>query len=288
MTSHPAIATIETPLTTAVAKRAARTGRFFEPFRPISPRREIVLGLLAWLTLLGVWYAVVAAGWANPKLLPYPHQVLQALAVLVQERGYLGDVWVSILRVLTSFGAAAAIAIPLGLLMGSFRSIEAIVNPIVSPARYLPAPSFAPLLLMWFGAGDLQKLMLLGLGVIWFLVTLVADVAKDTREDLVETSLTLGGNRRDVFLTVVVPQSLPGIVTALRQMLAVSWTYLVIAEIIAATDGIGAMMMRAKRFVRTDDIMAGILTIGLLGIAFDLLFRALHRAAFPYLWRSAD
>ena len=172
---------------------------------------------------------------------------------------------------------------PLGILMGSFKRVEAFFNPLVSAWRYLPAPSFIPLLLMWFGTGDGQKLALLFIGVIWFLITLIMDHVKAVRTELIETSVTLGGNRWQVLWTVVIPASLPNIFVAMRQMLAVSWTYLVIAEIVAATDGIGAVMMRAKRFLHVDKIMAGILVIGILGLLFDFLFRLAHRVMFRYL-----
>ena len=101
---------------------------------------------------------------------------------------------------------------------------------------------------MWFGTGDGQKIALLFIGVIWFLITIIMDHVKSVRTELIETSMTLGGSRWQILWTVVIPASMPNIMMAMRQMLAVSWTYLVIAEIVAATTGIGAMMMRAKRF----------------------------------------
>ena len=106
---------------------------------------------------------------------------------------------------------------------------------------------------------------------------------KGVRGELIETGQTLGGTRWQILLTVIVPAVLPNVVTAMRQMLAVSWTYLVIAEIVASTNGIGAMMMRAKRFIHTDEIIAGIIVIGALGLSFDYMFRMLHRLLFPYL-----
>jgi NitT/TauT family transport system permease protein len=114
------------------------------------------------------------------------------------------------------------------------------------------------------------------------------DHVKLVRAELIETSMTLGGSRWQILRTVVIPASLPNIVIAMRQMLAVSWTYLVIAEIVAATSGIGAVMMRAKRFLHVDKIMAGIIVIGVLGLFFDFLFRVAHKKLFPYLREQAD
>ncbi|MCP5072730.1 MAG: ABC transporter permease [Rhodobacteraceae bacterium] len=273
----------ETDLGPEVTALRHRRRRFFDYKTDIPLSWTILLGVLAWVLLFGLWEFAVYRQWAIEILLPGPGKVLSALYVLFAENDFLTDVAVSVGRVLFSFLLASLVAVPLGILMGSFRSVEAFFNPLVSAWRYLPAPSFIPLLLMWLGAGESQKLALLIIGVIWFLITLIMDHTKSVQADLIHTAVTLGGNRRQVLWTVVVPAALPGIVVAMRQMLAVSWTYLVIAEIVAANSGIGAMMMRAKRFIHVDQIMAGILVIGVLGLLFDFLLRQLHRKAFPYL-----
>ncbi|WP_272009915.1 ABC transporter permease [Roseovarius sp. ZX-A-9] len=260
-----------------------RRKRVFEFKSDISAGWRILLGVSVWVVFFALWQFVTWLELTPAILFPEPGKVVQALYVLFTENGFHKDVLISIKRVLISFALASAVAVPLGVLMGSFRTVEAFFSPLVSAWRYLPAPSFIPLLLMWFGAGEGEKLALLFIGVIWFLITLIADHTKAISADLINTSVTLGGSRWQVLRTVVVPAALPNIIVAMRQMLAVSWTYLVIAEITAADAGIGAMMMRAKRFLHVDQIMAGILVIGVLGLAFDYLLRLLHRTAFPYL-----
>jgi NitT/TauT family transport system permease protein len=250
---------------------------------PISQRATLCLGIAVWVLFFGLWEMAVFLGWVNVVFMPPPQKVVTALYSLFVHDSFLVDVGVSVYRIVVSFAIACLVAIPLGILMGSFKAVEAFFNPLVSAWRYLPAPAFIPLLLMWFGTGDTQKIALLFLGVIWFLITLIMDHVKSVRTELIETSVTLGGNRWQVLWTVVIPASMPNIVVAMRQMLAVSWTYLVIAEIVAATNGIGAMMMRARRFMHVDNIMAGILIIGLLGLLFDLLFRLTYRWLFPYI-----
>ena len=266
-----------------VPRRRKNKRRFFEFKKDIPRSWAICLGLLAWISFFGFWEYAVWQQWANEILLPGPGKVLNALYVLFFENSFLTDVGISVGRVVVSFGLACLVAIPLGILMGTFRTVEAFFNPLVSAWRYLPAPSFIPLLLMWFGAGNTQKLALLFIGVIWFLITLIMDHTKSVQADLIRTAVTLGGNRLQVLRTVIVPAAMPDVLIAMRQMLAVSWTYLVIAEITAADAGIGAMMMRAKRFLHVDQIMAGILVIGILGLLFDFLLKQLHRFAFPYL-----
>ncbi len=250
--------------------------------RPVSVTLRVVLGVAAWFIFLGIWQYAATADLAPQRLFPPPTQVISALETLFSEQNFQADVLASLRRVAISFALAFAFALPLGLFMGAFPVVAAFFNPLVSPFRYLPAPAFIPLLLMWLGAGDTQKIALLFLGVVWFLVTLIADHVRSVRMELIETALTLGASTRQVLGGVVFRASLPGLVDIARQMLAVSWTYLIIAEIVAATDGIGAMIMRARRFVRVDEVMAGIVMIGILGLLLDLLFRLLHWKLFPY------
>ncbi|HEX9770435.1 MAG TPA: ABC transporter permease [Kiloniellales bacterium] len=260
-----------------------RRQRWLEFKTPVSRSAVVALGVAVWVLFFALWEIAVARAWVNELFMPPPHKVLIGLYELFVQNAFVIDVGISIYRIAVSFAAACLVAVPLGILMGSFRRIEAFVNPLVSAWRYLPAPSFIPLLLMWFGTGDEQKIALLFIGVLWFLITLIMDHVKAVRTELIETAMTLGGDRWQILWTVVIPASMPNIVVAMRQMLAVSWTYLVIAEIVAATTGIGAVMMRAKRFLHVDKIMASIIIIGLLGLLFDYLFRLAHRLLFPYL-----
>ncbi|MDF1859058.1 MAG: ABC transporter permease [Verrucomicrobiales bacterium] len=256
----------------------------FEFRKPVGRRLKYALGASAWILFLLGWHLLAISSLTPDALLPTPGKVVTALYDLIAERGFGTDILQSVKRILISFAIALSIALPLGIMMGAFPVVESFLNPLVSPFRYLPAPSFVPLLLMWLGTGDGQKIALLVIGVVWFLVTLLMDNTKAVKQEIVECSRTLGATRKSVIWHVILPASLPSYMDTARQMLAVSWTYLVIAEIVAATDGIGAMMMRAKRFVRVEDILAGILVIGILGLLFDLLFRLLHRLWFRYLY----
>jgi len=264
-------------------KPGSRAGPRLGIRQKVSRSQAILSGIAIWVLFFAVWEAVSAAGLVNDLLVPAPSKVLATLYQLFAERGLLDDVLVSVGRVAISFALACLVAIPLGIAMGAFPAIEAVLNPFVSAWRYLPAPSFIPILLMWFGTGEGPKLALLIIGVIFFLITLIMDHTSDVRSELIETALTLGAGRWTTLRTVILPAVLPNILVAMRQMLAVSWTYLVIAEIVASTTGVGAMMMRARRFLHTDEIMSGIIVIGILGLACDTLFRLLHRVLFPYL-----
>jgi len=260
--------------------------RLFEYNRAIPVSWSIALGIAVWALFGGLWELAVANGWVNALFMPSPHKVVATLITMLTERGFLSDIGISIYRILASFLLACAVAIPLGVLMGAFRIVDAFFNPFVSAWRYLPAPAFIPLLLMWFGTGEGSKLALLFIGVIFFLITLIMDHTRAVRAELIETALTLGASRTQILRTIVLPAVAPNILISMRQMLAVSWTYLVIAEIIAASDGIGAVMMRGQRFMKVDEIMAGIVVIGILGLCFEFLFRFLQRIFFRYLPRE--
>ncbi len=264
-------------------KAVQRKQRWFEYKKPIPWKWILSLGIAVWVIFFALWEIAVALGWVTELLVPTPQKVIAALYEQIVHKGFAVDILISIYRIILSFAAACTIAIPLGILMGSFRAAESFFNPFVMAWRYLPAPSFIPILLMWFGTGDAPKLALLFIGVVFFLITMVMDYTKSVGNELLETAMTLGGNRWQILWTVIVPAVMPNIVVAMRQMLAVSWTYLVIAEIVASSTGIGAMMMRAKRFLHTDHIMAGIVVIGVLGLAFDFLFKKAHRLLFPYI-----
>jgi NitT/TauT family transport system permease protein len=242
-----------------------------------------LLGLLGAALFLGVWQlGHHLTDEAARRFFPTVDDVFAALVVLFRDRGFLDDVIASCIRIFVSFFAAAAIAIPLGVMMGCFRNVRSLLNPTLAGWRYLPAASFMPLLLVWFGPTDMAKLALLFIGVIFFLTALILDNVEAVPDEYVEASLTMGASRWGVVTGVVVPAAAPAIFDSMRNMIAVGWTYLVIAEIVGAVDGIGAMMMRAGRTLSVDMIMAGILTIGVLGVLTDVLFRVVARVTLPW------
>ena len=261
--------------------------RFLELRTQPVASKSVFLGVLGCLLFLGIWeLAHYATPESSRKFMPPVSDVVTALYTLFAERNFLHDVMISCYRVFASFAMASLVAVPLGILMGCFGNLKALLNPILSGWRYLPAASFIPLLLVWFGPTDSAKLALLFIGVMFFLLTLVLDNTLAVPKEFVEASLTMGASRQEVVRKVVVPAAMPAIFDSMRNMIAVGWTYLVIAEIVASTTGIGAVMMRGQRFLKVDEIMAGILVIGVLGLIFDFLFRWAHRSLFPYVPRG--
>ena len=249
----------------------------------ITNPQAITLGIAGVIIWLGLWELIhYLTPEAQQKFLPGPGQVIAKIFTLIAEKEFLGDIGKSLYRIYVSFAVACLVAIPLGLLMGSFVKVKALINPIAGGWRYLPAASFVPLLLIYFGPTDTSKMALLFLGCVFFLIALILDDVLSVPKELVESAQTMGADRIHIVCKVIFPAAAPKILDSMRNMIAVSWTYLVIAEIVAATDGIGAVMMRASRFLHVDVIMAGILTIGILGVITDIIFRRMGHHLFPH------
>ena len=250
---------------------------------PVSSRQAVVLGIMGGVVFFLIWeLGHYMTPEESKRFLPSPQHVLLTLYTLLTEKDFLSDIGISMFRIIGSFIAVCIVAVPLGIFMGCFDNMRALINPVVSGARYLPAASLIPLLLVWFGPTDTQKMALLFLGVIFFLVALILDNTRAVQKELIEAALTMGANRRQIVLGVISRAATPAILDSMRTMIAVGWTYLVIAEIVAAQDGIGAVMMRAGRFLKADVIMAGILTIGILGVLTDIAFRIISHYALPW------
>ena len=260
--------------------------RFLELRSRVSQRKSILYGIVGVVIFFVIWeIGHLTTPEAQQRFLPSPGTVFVTLYELLAEKGFIGDIGKSIYRIYLSYFLACVIAVPIGVLMGCFARLRALIGPTVAGWRYLPAVAFVPLLLIWFGAGDTAKMALLFLGCFWFLMVVILDNVLSVPDELVESSLTMGAGRWRVVFDVVWKYSAPTIMDSLRSLAAIGWTYLVVAEIVAATDGIGAVMMRAGRFLHVDVIMAGILTIGVLGILTDIAFRLTSRLMFPYNFR---
>jgi NitT/TauT family transport system permease protein len=254
----------------------------------LSPRR--VIPRRSWFTMAVAAFVVILAAWAaaaiavdTPVLLPGPGAVVQAWVEMFVELGFAWDVGWSAFRVIGGFILAAVIAVPLGVLMGTFEVLRAFFEPPINAIRYMPASAFIPLLILLQGLGEDEKLTVIWIGVFFPLVLMVVDTAHRVPIEMLHTAYTLGASRWAVLRKVLLPAMLPDVVDALRITMGWAWTYLIVAELVAATAGIGYFILVAQRYLRSDRIIAAILTIGGLGLATDVLFGLVHRYAFPYV-----
>ena len=257
--------------------------KFFGLRVKVARNKSIGFGIIGGIFFFAIWeIGSYMMPEAKQRFLPPVEHVFATVYYLLAKKGFIHDIAKSCYRIYVSFFAACIIAVPLGIAMGCFAHLRSMVNPSVSGFRYLPAASFIPLLLVWFGPTDLAKMALLFIGVIFFLIALILDNTEAVPIELTEASLTMGASPRQVVFGVITPAAAPAILDSMRNMIAVGWTYLVIAEIVGANDGIGAVMMRAGRFLHVDIIMAGIFTIGVLGVITDSLFRLVSHLLFGW------
>lgn len=248
-----------------------------------SPLAEAVVGIAAAGMILLVWEGAARTGMVSPQFLPAPSRVFVALWSLLVNQSLLYHTGVSITRVWGAFLLAAAMAIPVGILMSSYRVVGASIEPIVDFIRYLPVPALVPLSIIWFGVGESTKIFLLWLGTFFQLVLFVADDMRRVPNEYIEVARTLGARSRNVMTDVAFRSMAPSLVDNLRITLGWCWTYLIIAEIVAADSGIGYLIWTARRFVKTPEVIAGVVVIGLIGLITDQLLRMLHRRMFRYL-----
>src|SRR4051812_12171487 len=211
-----------------------------------------------------------------------PLYTLTTGVTLFREFGFIRDVGITVFRVVGGFVLAALVAVPLGIAMGAFKLVEAFFEPFFSFARYLPASAFIPLLILWAGVGEAQKLAVIFIGSVFQLVIMVAVIAGSTRMDLVEAAYTLGSRPLSILRRVVIPAAAPQVAETLRLVLGWAWTYVIVAELIGASSGIGHMIMDSQRLLDTGQMIFGIVTIGVIGLVTDLLFKLANRRLFPW------
>jgi NitT/TauT family transport system permease protein len=222
----------------------------------------------------------------NELFLPSPIQVIRATLQMLFEHTLFDAVWASTLRILISFVAAAAVAVPLGVLMGAFEPVNRLMEPVMAPLRYMPISAFIPLLILWLGIGESQKIAFLFLGVFVYLLPVVVNAIRAVPEELVQTALTLGATRWQVIRTVLLPAALPDIFDSFRVMNAISWTYVILAEFVNARRGLGYMIQLAGSHLHTAQVFSGILVIGLIGLLTDAIIRSLN--ALLFRWREGQ
>jgi NitT/TauT family transport system permease protein len=248
--------------------------------------------LLLWILLTAGKKPVI-----GPLFLPSPVEVLKVLirdlflGKAVSEgdhvevvRVLLDAAWVSALRITAAFVVATAVALPLGILMGAFEPVNRFIDPVMAPLRYMPISAFIPLTILWFGIGESQKLAFLFLGVFVYLLPVVITAIRAVPEELVQTARTLGAGRLQVITTVLVPAAMPDIFDSFRVMNAISWTYVILAEFVNTTRGLGYLIKLAGDRLKTSEMFAGVIIIGVIGLCTDALIRAIGQLLFP--WRE--
>jgi len=252
------------------------------PLKPVGPGARVALGVAFFVLFFAAWALATLGGYVSPTFLADPATMLGEGWNLLAQHGFIKDILITIWRVFGGFLLAAAIGIPLGMAMGAYKPVEAFFEPFISFSRYLPASAFIPLLILWAGTGEAQKLLVIFVGSFFQIVLMVAIAVGNTRRDLVEAAYTLGASDRAIVTRVLLPAAAPEIAEISRLVLGWAWTYVIVAELIGASSGIGHMIMDSQALLNTGQIIFGIVVIGVIGLVSDYLFKALNRRLFPW------
>jgi ABC-type nitrate/sulfonate/bicarbonate transport system permease component len=244
-------------------------------------RRLRGFGLLAVLLALWQFVSTVVLDRTTAMLLPAPTSVLRAFWELVQS----GDLWVhmrdSLKREVVAFSWAAA-AIPLGIAMGWWKSVNEQVDTLVEVLRPVPPLAWIPLSILWFGIGDVQNQFIIFLGMFFpILLNTIAGV-KNIEPNLVRAARCLGASEGRILRRIVLRAAMPQIITGIRVGLGVGWMALVAAELVGANSGLGFLINDARTLLRTDIVVVGMITIGIVGLAIDRTIRLVGRRLMPW------
>jgi len=241
----------------------------------ISSARQILLGLLPLVLLLVVWQLATYSSTYSNVLLPRPIEVWEVFAKSWQALLY--HTGTSLARVLIGLTLAFVTAVPLGLLIGRFRVIEETLDWTIQIFRCLPGIALIPLAILFFGIGDKPAIMLIWFSSFWPLVITTIFGVKNVERTLLKVSQAALASNTLVFTDVILPSALPSILTGLRLSAGAGWLTLVSAEMIAVKSGLGYMIMYAQVLFKADEVLAGIILIGLVGLAFDQAIRLLRQ-----------
>lgn len=236
---------------------------------------------------LGVlWYIASVQAWVNPIFWPSPGAVWTRF-VEISSTGYRGftlleHIWASVYRILMGFGFGCLVGIPLGFAMGLSKVLRGLFDPIVEFFRPIPPLAFIPLVIIWSGIGERSKILLLFLAAVWIMTIAARAGVSSAKLSKIHAAYSLGAARWQILRYVILPNALPEIFTGMRVAMGVCWGTVVAAELVAAESGIGFMIMVASRFLATDIVVMGVIIIGVIGYAIDILMRKLEARLIPW------
>lgn len=239
--------------------------------------RRMAFAALPWLAIIALWYAVRMSGLVKPTLIPTPWAVLTRWWRLITEAGFLMDMYMSTQRVVLGVALGILAAVPVGFLLGWYQPVRRFIDPLINFFRALPPIALIPLVIVYFGIGETAKVVILFYAAFFAGVIVMYEGIAQISPIYLRVARTLGATDLELFLKVVVPLAVPHVLTALRVALGVAWATLVASELIAAQQGLGAVIQDASAFFQLDTIYAGIITIGMIALIMDYLLRRASR-----------
>lgn len=257
-------------------------------YKNLAKSAYVLWALFGIAIFIAIWSLLTYTGAVSSLFLPSPTAVLNALQELFFHGQLLADMGASIFRIIVGFLLATVIAIPLGVALGVSNKFEALVEPIVDFIRYIPPSAFIPVAILWLGIAETSKIFIVFISIAPFFVLMIANIVLQTKKELIEAALTLGASKPAIIKKVIIPYALPSIWDAMRLQIGAAWTFVILAEIVGSNSGLGHLMVQSQRFLRTDNIFAVLIVVGVLGLLTDYLFKVSYKSFFPWAERAND
>lgn len=271
-----------TTSTAAAISAPLKTSRFKVPGEGSS----LMISITTVVVLFALWFIATNAGWVKPLFLPSPQAVLRQFVEYLTGAANDKPLWqhfaASMFRVFTAFALACVTAIPIGIAMGMSRVARGIFDPPIEFYRPLPPLAYLPLIIIWFGIDELPKVLLIFLSCFAPLALAARSGMRSASQEQINAAYSMGASYMQVIRHVILPSAMPDILVGMRIAIGFGWTTLVAAEMVAANVGLGQMVLNASNFLRTDIVIMGIIVIGVLAFAFDMVMRYLEKVLVPW------
>lgn len=261
-----------------MATRSKRRGLFVE----VTTADYWRWGGVTLLIVFAAWWLVSTLGIVSPYFLPSPQAVVGSAVELWGNGTLQKDLAASLGRIAIGFSITTVLAVPIGVALGTLWRVEATLEPVIDFIRYMPAVSFVPLTIVWLGVGESQKYAILFIGTFFQQALMIMDNVKRTPHEYVQVGQTLGMHPLKMIVRIVVPHSAPAMWDTIRITLGWGWTWLVVAELVAAESGLGHRIVVSQRYFQTDRIFMIIILIGIIGLVLDQIMRLIDRAWFAW------
>jgi taurine transport system permease protein len=278
---------VPTPL--AVPPATTTTPLKTSAFKVPGQGSSVTISIVTIAALLVLWFVVTNLGLVKPLFLPSPQAVWEQFIAYATGTANDKPLWehftASMFRVFTAFALACVTAIPVGIAMGMSRVARGVFDPPIEFYRPLPPLAYLPLIIIWFGIDELPKVLLIFLSCFAPLALAARSGMRSASQEQINAAYSMGATYGQVIRHVILPSALPDILVGMRIAVGFGWTTLVAAEMVAANTGLGQMVLNASNFLRTDIVIMGIVVIGLVAYAFDLLMRWVEKRLVPWKGR---
>ncbi|MCG8632701.1 MAG: ABC transporter permease [Desulfobacterales bacterium] len=244
--------------------------------------KAILISLASLGTFLIIWELICRMGLIEPLFLPPPSKIVSRAGKLIENGSLIAHTLASTRRVMVGFLLSSLVAIPVGIFIGSSQFLKAVFDPFISLLRPLPSMSWIPLSLLWLGITETQKYSIVFMGSFAPSLMYIIEATKSIDPLLIRAARNLGASNVDVMKEVILPGALPQIIAGLKVMLGIAWTCIISAELVAAKEGLGFMIMNGKEYFQTDTVLLGMVLISLTVMIIDAVFKKFERRLLPW------